>query len=408
MPSLRLRPKFYSITSHVTFALILSYIVPSHALDWVSSVSNRESNVHDGSSLFLNLANTGPDGLLRDYSTVREEKKSSASEVFSDHTPIVSSSVTLIDPGLDARKEIATYNLFMDAIFLRMNAAIRSKNLDPMDLKLLPNPKPSSPRMKEETEQEADSRRRTTTESILILSTPIATTTTTTTERPHFAPILSEEDDQELFEHNNNVDTTGNSTMNAEEESVAATAAKIRGWLYGMSTLKRSGDVSIFIRENYRTIQCPFALGPLELKVSKTVGTGKAKRTKSATAKTDRMLGLMDLKIDRINGEAEITNVFFDELGGVDLQGNLRRRADTGKVDQKQSKYRLVLASKAALSIKKVARLVVSSPTLLRTRKGPISQRSETWKRKSKRSRNWRGTETTTSSTTAKAFARED
>lgn len=353
--------------------------MPSHTLDFVSSVANHQSNVHNGSSLFLNMAHSSFG--MRPNSNGREDKKS---EVLSDLTPIASSSVTLIDPGLDARKEIATYNLFMDAIFLRMNAAIRSKNLDPMDLKLLPNTKPSSPRMTEEEEKEADGRKRTTTESILILSTPI--TTTTTTERPHFAPILSEEDDQELFEHNDNaINTNGtNSSNNSDEESVASSASKIRGWLYGMSTLKRSGDVSIFIRENYRTIQCPFALGPLELKVSKTVGTGKAKRTKSATAKTDRMLGLMDLKIDRINGEAEITNVFFDELGGVDLQGNLRRRADTGKIDRKQSKYRLVLASKAALSIKKVARLVVSSPTLLRTKKGPISSDETTWKTKKK------------------------
>lgn len=44
------------------------------------------------------------------------------------------------DPTLDGRKEIAKYNKFMDDIFARMNAAIKAKNLDPMDLKLLPNP----------------------------------------------------------------------------------------------------------------------------------------------------------------------------------------------------------------------------------------------------------------------------
>ena len=44
------------------------------------------------------------------------------------------------DPMLDGRKEIAKYNKFMDDIFARMNTAIKAKNLDPMDLKLLPNP----------------------------------------------------------------------------------------------------------------------------------------------------------------------------------------------------------------------------------------------------------------------------
>ena len=40
---------------------------------------------------------------------------------------------------LDGRKEIAKYNTFMDEIFTRMNIAIKAKNLDPMDLKLLPS-----------------------------------------------------------------------------------------------------------------------------------------------------------------------------------------------------------------------------------------------------------------------------
>ena len=44
-----------------------------------------------------------------------------------------------IDPALDGRREIANYNRFMDVIFRRMNAAIRAKDLDPMDLKILPN-----------------------------------------------------------------------------------------------------------------------------------------------------------------------------------------------------------------------------------------------------------------------------
>ena len=45
---------------------------------------------------------------------------------------------SFIDPMLDGRKEIAKYNRFMDGIFTRMNAAIKAKKLDPMDLRLLP------------------------------------------------------------------------------------------------------------------------------------------------------------------------------------------------------------------------------------------------------------------------------
>lgn len=52
----------------------------------------------------------------------------------------------VIDPTLDGRKEIAKYNKFMDEIFYRMNAAIKAKNLDPMDLKLLPTDNSKMPR----------------------------------------------------------------------------------------------------------------------------------------------------------------------------------------------------------------------------------------------------------------------
>ena len=37
----------------------------------------------------------------------------------------------------------------------------------------------------------------------------------------------------------------------------------------------------------------------ISLQISKTLGSGRKKRTKSATATTDLMLGMMDLKIGK-------------------------------------------------------------------------------------------------------------
>ena len=68
---------------------------------------------------------------------------------------------------------------------------------------------------------------------------------------------------------------------------------------------------------------CRFALGPLELRVVKMMN-GKLK---SAKAVTEMMQGLMDLKIDNNYSRAEIADVFFDEPGGVDVSGNLKKRA---------------------------------------------------------------------------------
>ena len=112
--------------------------------------------------------------------------------------------------------------------------------------------------------------------------------------------------------------------------------------LHGMSTMQRTGDVLIFFHPDHRTIQCPFSLGPLELVVTKLVqeneeeeggkdntSSKKAnKKRKSAKAVTELMLGLMDIQIDRKIGKAVITQVIFDEPGGVDVQGSLKRRAN--------------------------------------------------------------------------------
>jgi len=195
----------------------------------------------------------------------------------------LSPSYPSFDPMLDGRKEIAKYNQFMDEIFTRMNIAIKAKNLDPMDLKLLPN---------------ADKMPR--------LQTTFVT--------------------------------------------------NVKAWLFGMSSLNRTDDVSIFFHSDHRTIQCPFSLGPLELRVVKTVNG----ETKTAKAVTDTMLGLMDMRIK--SGQADITEVYFDEPGGVSVSGNLRRaqfkKSQTYDYDRP---YRLSLATRAAASLKKVARLVTTS-----------------------------------------------
>ena len=79
----------------------------------------------------------------------------------------------------------------------------------------------------------------------------------------------------------------------------------------------------------------------------------KKVRRRSAKAVTELMLGLMDVKVvTRTNVEdeergtsgsgsaasAEITDVVFDEPGGVEVQGSLKRRANTK--DDAEQPYR--------------------------------------------------------------------
>ena len=103
---------------------------------------------------------------------------------------------------------------------------------------------------------------------------------------------------------------------------------------------------------------CRFALGPLELRVIKTLDGS----TSSAAAVTDTMLGLMDMQIDAKTSSAAITDVYFDEPGGVSVTGNLKRkRAHLKHNSNGYSPYRMELASRAKKSLEQVARLVVAS-----------------------------------------------
>ena len=60
---------------------------------------------------------------------------------------------------------------------------------------------------------------------------------------------------------------------------------------------------------------------------------------KKANAKTEIMLGLIDLRIDRRAGTASITNVYFDEPGEVNVSGNLRSHSGTPTLKHNTNGY---------------------------------------------------------------------
>ena len=91
-----------------------------------------------------------------------------------------------------------------------------------------------------------------------------------------------------------------------------------------------------------------FSLGPLELRVVKTVNG----ETKTAKAVTDTMLGLMDMRIR--SGQADITEVYFDEPGGVSVSGNLRRaqfKKSQTYDDDRPYRYSIILINVASATI---------------------------------------------------------
>ena len=70
----------------------------------------------------------------------------------------------------------------------------------------------------------------------------------------------------------------------------------------------------------------------------------------------------MDMQIDTKTSSAAITDVYFDEPGGVSVTGNLKRkRAHLKHNSNGYSPYRMQVASRAKKSLEQVARLVVAS-----------------------------------------------
>lgn len=77
--------------------------------------------------------------------------------------------------------------------------------------------------------------------------------------------------------------------------------------MFGLSSLKRTGNVTVNAMADYTTVKSNFILGPLTLKVEKSFGRGLKKELRSATATTTEMVGRISLKV--VNGAATLHSV---------------------------------------------------------------------------------------------------
>ncbi|XP_013142951.1 PREDICTED: nonsense-mediated mRNA decay protein 2-like, partial [Papilio polytes] len=73
---------------------------------------------------------------------------------------------------------------------------------------------------------------------------------------------------------------------------------RAKGTLYGLSSLRRNGDVAVNILSDHTTVKSNFAVGPLVLRVEKEIGRGAKKEIKSATATTAEMTGKITLRVN--------------------------------------------------------------------------------------------------------------
>merc|ERR1712198_242668 len=97
---------------------------------------------------------------------------------------------------------------------------------------------------------------------------------------------------------------------------------KARGSLSGIATLRRTKNVQIMDENGHKILTSFFAVGPLKLSVTKSLGEGQERTIKTAEATTDVMDGVMVLKV-KPDGSAHVKKVEFQKPEKVDVTGSL-------------------------------------------------------------------------------------
>jgi len=149
-----------------------------------------------------------------------------------------------------------------------------------------------------------------------------------------------------------------NEKKNNQKRKNKSQDGKARGSLSGIATLRRSGDVSIVSEEDHKVVTSEFTVGPLQLEVSKSFGDAKQRNTRSAKASTDVMKGVMILKV-KPDGSAHVKKVVFKKPDHVDVSGSITEKERKNESQLRNSFNRS--RGLAATKILRMARYVLKS-----------------------------------------------
>ncbi|KAJ8913219.1 hypothetical protein NQ315_016162 [Exocentrus adspersus] len=95
----------------------------------------------------------------------------------------------------------------------------------------------------------------------------------------------------------NNNKTKQQQTNNNNNNNNNKNKQRPRATLFGLSSIRRDGDVTVNMMSDHTTVKTNFILGPLTLRVERDVGKGARREIKSATATTEEMYGRLNLRI---------------------------------------------------------------------------------------------------------------
>lgn len=100
----------------------------------------------------------------------------------------------------------------------------------------------------------------------------------------------------------------GSKNKPGQKKQTNANAKQAKATLYGLSSMKRVGNVKVNPMGDFTVVKSNFILGPLMLKVEKTSGKKDEKRDiRMATATTHEIYGKINIRV--VNGQASLHSI---------------------------------------------------------------------------------------------------
>ncbi|KAG8264126.1 hypothetical protein J6590_017143 [Homalodisca vitripennis] len=192
---------------------------------------------------------------------------------------------------------ISKYNRFVDKILERINKILR-RSYDPVNVKLQNASDVKKTKNKNKGKNTNKRRRPAATNKQADMELPKSDKETITTEAATEKGMTND------IHQSNNTNAQSRATQKkpntknkGQTRQKPKNRARAKATLYGLSTIKRDGNVTVNMMSSHTTIKTRFLVGPLMLKVEKQFGRGAKKELRSATATTAEMTGRMTLRV---------------------------------------------------------------------------------------------------------------
>lgn len=130
-------------------------------------------------------------------------------------------------------------------------------------------------------------------------------------DKPKQKPKVQQSNSNKKNKRKNNNNSSNSSSSTKKQppamESKTQTPKQAKATLFGLSSLKRVGNVKVTPSGEYTTVKSNFALGPLMLKVEKMNGKPEKRDIKMATATTHEIFGKINIRV--VNGKASLHSI---------------------------------------------------------------------------------------------------